>query len=1065
MRLATFVLLICCVLIATAEPIGTSGKIAGVVTDSRTGDKLVGVNVLVEGTSLGASTDLDGYFVILNVPPGSYSLKGSLIGYSPIMIRNVRVEIDQTTTIDFALTETAINAEEVVVIAERPVVQRDVAGSRANIGAAEIQNLPVSQVSTIVGLQAGMQGLAARGGSLDQTAFVLNGLTLRDARNNQPYSAVSLLAVEEVQVQTGGFSAEYGNARSAVVNVVTKEGSPQRYSFGFNVRYAPPTKKYFGMTPNNFDSYWVRPFLDPEVSWLGTASNPATGYVSPWDSWTQAQYVSFQGWNKISQATLADNDPTNDLSPEAAQQVYLWQHRKKFDATKPDYDVDLSFGGPVPGGERLGNLRFYSFFRFSNTQYAVPLSRDAYTDYSASMKVTSDVGKGMKLMAEFLYGRNEAVDANQNGVYGSFGSAASIFSSMTQVSYIDTRLFATDYWAPNSVNRMNIGVKFTHVLSSQTFYEASFQRFSSSYSTNPGSLRDTSRIYKFGDSYYLDEGPYGFFPTPPNYTSLGIDPYLRMGVGFSNARDTSKLASYTGRFDIVSQLDRSNQIKAGIEFNYIVNEVNYGSVDAVLPVGRSTSKWTSYPLRFEAYVKDKLEFEGLVVDAGLRYALSHAGGEWYTYDPYSKALVGVKSFGIDTLLQKEPTKVVTALMPRLNVAFPITEDAKLFFNYGHFRQLPLPENLFLVRRETFTSDIVRMANPNLPLPKTVAYELGYEHNLFDLMLLRISGYYKDISDQSQLVSYVARDNKPNYSVTTNASYEDIRGFEITLTKNRGSWIQGFVNYTYQVNTSGSFLYPVAYQNPLLQIEQQNTNPVQFRPVPQPYARMNVDMFTPYEWGPKIFNVQPFSDWHFNLLGTWFAGSYMTWTGGGGGNPDIVNNLQRRDSWGLDLRVSKSLKLGPMNMVAYMDISNVLNIKQLTTYGFVNNADYLAYMKSLQLPDEFTKYYKENIPGNDRPGDYRAAGVAYQPFVRVLNQADLPTNVADPSVLRAFYYLANVKSYVQYDAATSRWKVVEQSIVDRAIEDKAYIDMPNQDWANFLNPRIVFFGLRVTFDLN
>ncbi len=1058
-------LLFLIVAIAASLIAGTTGKVAGTITDAKTGEPLVGVNILIEGTAMGASTGPDGYYVILNVPAGTYRLRASYVGYASMVKTEVVVNIDQTTTIDFAMTEEAVSTQEVVVVAQRPIVQRDVAGSRANISSQEIQSLPISQVSTVIGLQAGMQGLSARGGSVDQTAFVLNGLTLRDARDNTPYTAISLLAVDEVQVQTGGFSAEYGNARSAVINVITKEGSTTKYNVGVNVRYHPASKKYFGMEPNNYNSYWIRPYLDPAVCWNGTTSNSAIGYVSPWDKWTAAQYATFNGgWNEVSRRTLADSDPTNDISPEGAREVFLWQHRKDFDITKPDYDVDFAIGGPVPGGSSLGNLRFYAFYRATNTEFAVPLSRDAMTDYSASVKLTSDIGKGMKLMVEGLFGRNEAVDANQTGVYGSFGSAGSIFGSMTQVSYIDTRLFATDYWAPNSVDRMNIGLKFTHVLSNETYYEVSLQRFSSSYSTNPGRLRDTSRIYMFGNGYYLDEGPFGFFPTPPNYSSQGIDGSLRMGVGFSNARDTSKLATYTAKFDMSSQLDRYNQVKGGFEFAYTENEVNYGSVDAVLPVGRSTSKWTTHPVRFEAYIKDKLEFQGLVVDAGVRFALSHAGGDWYQYDPYTKALVGQNSYGIDTTLGRAPTKVVTALMPRLNVAFPITEDAKLFFNYGHFRQLPLPENLFLVRHETFTGDIVRLANPNLPLPKTVAYELGYEHNLFDMFLLRISGYYKDISDQSQLVEYVARDSKPDYTVTTNASYADIRGFEVTLTKNRGDWVRGFVNYTYQVSTSGSFLYPAVYQNPVLQIEQENTNPVQYRPVPTPYARLNMDIFTPLEWGPMVAGMHPLSDWRLNILGSWAAGSYITWVGGAN-IPGIANNLQWRDSYGLDLRVSKSLKLGRLDLTAYVDINNALNIKQMTSYGFVNNADYVAYMKSLHLPGEFTSYYKDNIEGNDRPGDYRAAGVAFQPMVRLLSSTELPANVADPTNTRPFYYLADQNVYVQYDAASSTWKAVDSATLNKVLNNKAYIDMPNQDWANFLNPRMVYFGLKLSLDLN
>jgi len=203
----------------------------------------------------------------------------------------------------------------------------------------------------------------------------------------------------------------------------------------------------------------------------------------------------------------------------------------------------------------------------------------------------------------------------------------------------------------------------------------------------------------------------------------------------------------------------------------------------------------------------------MIANVGLRLDYSHAGGSWYVYDVYNNAFSAERSLGLDTLLEKESTERLFNVSPRLGIAFPITENSKLYFNYGHFRQLPTPENLFLVRRFSDTNAVTRLANPNLPLPKTVAYELGYEQNLADQFLVRVAGYYKDIALQSRLVTYLSRDNKVNYSVTEPNNYQDIRGFELTFNKNRGNWLQGFVNYTYQVQTAGNFAFSQYFQNP------------------------------------------------------------------------------------------------------------------------------------------------------------------------------------------------------------------------------------------------------------
>ncbi len=152
----------------------TTGKIAGTIRDA-TGEPLIGVNVMLEGTNYGAATNVEGYYVILNVPPGSYDLKASYIGFTSHREVGVRVNIDQTTIIDIILQEEQIGMDEVVVVATQPIVQKDVSSSRANITAAEIEVLPTTNANRAIALQAGIQfsdeGPIIRGGAANQTAY------------------------------------------------------------------------------------------------------------------------------------------------------------------------------------------------------------------------------------------------------------------------------------------------------------------------------------------------------------------------------------------------------------------------------------------------------------------------------------------------------------------------------------------------------------------------------------------------------------------------------------------------------------------------------------------------------------------------------------------------------------------------------------------------------------------------------------------------------------------------------------------------------------------------------
>jgi len=797
-----------------------------------------------------------------------------------------------------------------------------------------------------------------------------------------------------------------------LVNVVTKEGNRDKYSFSLISRYSPVSKKHFGISPNDPNSYWIRPFIDPDVCWTGTNNGN-------WDKYTQNQYVGFtDGWVGISQKSLSDDDPTNDVTPEQAQQIFLWQHRRITEIQNPDYEIDASFGGPVPFGKELGNLRFFTSFRQSENMYVVPLSTDGVKDWVGQLKLTSDVGEGMKLMIQGMLSKVHGTNDNNAGNPGIFRSPESIGYVMNRVSYINARIFAPDYWAPSMIDYTSFGGKFTNVINPNTFYELTLSTFRSKYDTNPGRARDTSKIYNVA-GIWLDEAPFGFV----EYPSTGIDG-LRMGVGFSNSRDSSKVTVYSAKFDYQTQYDQYNNFKAGLEINYTDNRVNYASVDKFLPSGRSQSKWNNFPIRGAIYIQDKIEFEGMIANLGLRMDYSDPQGEWYIYDPYDRAFSSKYSLGLDTLLTKATVKKQVTLSPRVGISFPITVNSKLYFNYGHFRQLPTPENLFLLRRFSDNNSVTRIADPNNPLPKTVAYELGYEHNLFDQFLIRAAGYYKDVSLQSRLVTYVSRNGLVSYSRTEPNNYQDIRGFELTLTKNRGDWFQGFINYTYDVRTSGNFGYGTYYQNQSTQrgFEETSTDNFQDKPIPRPFANANIDLFTPADFGPQLGSFNPLADWRMSIIAQWTSGNYFTWVGGGS-IPGIEYNAQWNDYWNVDLRISKSIQFMGVNLQLFADISNLFNYKYMTEYGFVDANDYLAYMKSLHLPESVYKpeFGYVNITGDDKPGDFRTG------------------------------------PYIPWDENAPESKKEEWR------KNKSYIDMPNQDFFTFLNPRDIFWGLKLTID--
>jgi len=201
---------------------GTTGKIAGKIFDKSTGEALIGANILIVGTSIGASSDLDGNYFILNIPPGEYQIKASVIGYSSFTIQKVRVSIDQTTKIDFELNPESIELGEVLVTAEKSIVRKDLTSTEETISGNNISMLPLEDVSAVVNLQAGVVDGHFRGGRGNEVKYLIDGVPVNDVYSGQSSLSAEVNSIEEIQVLTGTFNAEYGEALSGVVNQVTK---------------------------------------------------------------------------------------------------------------------------------------------------------------------------------------------------------------------------------------------------------------------------------------------------------------------------------------------------------------------------------------------------------------------------------------------------------------------------------------------------------------------------------------------------------------------------------------------------------------------------------------------------------------------------------------------------------------------------------------------------------------------------------------------------------------------------------------------------------------------------
>ena len=247
---------------------GTTGKLTGKVVDAATNEPLIGTNVVVVGTNMGAAADVSGNYFILNIPPGTYQVKATQIGYSSTTIQNVKISADQTTRIDIKLGEQVIQLQNVVVTSTRGFVQKDLTSTEEKISGEQISMLPVEDVQSVVNLQAGVVDGHFRGGRIGEVKYLIDGVSVNDVYSGESTMEADVSSIQELQVLTGTFNAEYGEALSGVVNQITKIAG-EKYSGSLSAY----TGDYFTPRSNLFPNVnKVRP--EDVYNFQGSLSGP-----------------------------------------------------------------------------------------------------------------------------------------------------------------------------------------------------------------------------------------------------------------------------------------------------------------------------------------------------------------------------------------------------------------------------------------------------------------------------------------------------------------------------------------------------------------------------------------------------------------------------------------------------------------------------------------------------------------------------------------------------------------------------------------------------------------------
>jgi outer membrane receptor protein involved in Fe transport len=963
-----------------------AGKIAGQVVDQSTGEPLPGVNVVIQDTKLGAATDEEGFYFILNIPPGTYNVQAIIVGYAKLVQENVKVNVNQTTTLNFKMKEEALKGETVVVEAERPVIQMDVSSSQKIVTSEAIQNRPVDNLEEVLSTEVGIQlhantdgsGLIVRGGGLNETDIVVDGLSTRNERNQQPMTTLNLSAIQEIEVLTGGFNAEYGDIRSGMVNVVTKEGGLNRYTMNLDARISPPDFKHFGPSPFGISGPFWQTYAGPDA-FTGITQDMVDAGKYPF---------TFVGWNEVARQFLTDADPTNDMTPQALLELWKWQHRNREYANKPDYIFDGAISGPIPGIP----VAFMLSQRYENLQLVYPFSRNNSIASNTLLKLTSHLTPEMKLSFTnnfmLVRGVSGSIYDDTNGL---------IMGTRQGTEYARDAFYWRYIWHDANYNPAEViqyrgGLSLNHVLSPSTFYDLNMEYTNYRITQEPIGLRDTTGIKNIGGQWF-DEQPFGYVGSQlgsitEKYDVLGD--FLMSGGG--RGQDHSRYWGIRFSGDLVSQINKHNQIKTGLSVDYTQfkerREINHGYTTQSFDV--NPTNWWYYdasPVKFGAYIQDKLEYQGMIANIGLRADYLRPGENpfildpayIFTYLPYDLANFQAQGNSFSQLRTSDKSYKLY-LSPRLGISHPITLTSKIFFNYGHFYQPPVMDQLFTVKPSSNGSEL-----PNLSAdwPRTVSYEIGIEKSVANDFLIHFMGYYKDVSNELSVQTIVPIDNESVVTTWASNGYADIRGLELKLERRLGRFWYGWISVEYMIQSLGQTGYEYIYEDQQL-ADQQRESPLQTRNWPIPSLTANITLRTPENFGPPVLGMNLLGNWHLNILQEWADGGKENLT------PDAAPSEQHWagviDYWNTDILLEKRFQFTNNRFSVYMQVKNLFNYK-----GFPNPLYWNDYVSSLHFPWE-----TGSQNGNDKLGDYQ----------------------------------------------------------------QSYINLGWNTWSQFVNPRDIFFGLRV-----
>jgi len=980
-RFVSVAIAVCILVAASLAMAGTTGKITGHVIDQENGQPIPGAAITVVGTSLGALSDEDGNYVILSVPVGTYVVKAQLVGYAPVEVANVRVSVDLTTEVNMDLVSRAVEVGTIRVQAERPLVIKDQTSSLRIVDREQISSLPTRSYQDIVGYQAGVvqfldnaevrqrggrestsgpSSMSIRGGRRSEVAYFVDGFSQQDPQSGLSTTQINSNAVEEVSITTGGFSAEYGWVSSGAINVTTKEGG---------AKYTATLEALTdNLTGDNYDyNVYAADFAGPVPSF----EDKMTFFVSG-----ERRYLGDRQPRATTEEWIGENQlPSNRLSG------YSWQGKLNWNLTN---SMKLKFG--VLGSQDDWSEYQHSFFfnadhvpRYvdkNNSVYAklvYNVNPKTFMNFAANYYVTDrERGDGTIFDDLFGYSRPDGNFTFDNTVLFFSGDDPNTPSARDHQVMID-ETYGYGYITVDETDEEGNVISSTDIVVQD---ERGFVR--------NGRLRDSVDFYLAG----------GQDPWISDLIQRDEDGVMYADEGWVWEDYRKRKSSYWGfQSDITSQVHGNHEVKAGIDFqfhtlrfyrhlfphnswkdefdedgNWVDNggliDVDhygydkFGEESDTLSEGNEARK----PFQFATYLQDKFEWEGLVVNAGLRFDYLNVNTKRLKFPATPLGDPDDDLAGNDTELDPtdlEDAKAETKLSPRLGIGFPISDKTTFHLSYGKFFQRPDLQNLyvgwdFMEYRLTQAGYYYPFGNPNLKPEKTTAYEVGFTKQVGDYTRLGVTAYYKDVDDLTQVthLSVTPGAAGRDFDLYSNADFGTVKGLELTVNMRRNHNVAMDLNYSLSyakgtgswANTQRNIAWTVS-EAPKL------ASPLDFDQRHKFSA--NVDIRAGRGEGPKVGNWFPLENAGVNFQfgassGTPYSPmqifNEVTLAAVSPVPNGSINSRYGPWTYRLDLKANKVLSMGKYDVDLYVWVLNVFGrdneIDVYESTGLVNSTGWL-----------------------------------------------------------------------------------------------------------------------------